>query len=493
MKLSIAGGAGLSREARVASAIAVLVALSAICFDAHWRNSGIVLIAVAAAAAAAFYLVVVRPARIGRDSALHLRIADGMREDGPRSPLEQLRSRGQPTLFHVRQALEAAALDTKITNVIVEIAAPGIGMATAHEIHDLLRAIVAAKKRVIAIMSGDSVTVREYLLACGASEIVVNPDSALMMLGVAAGGFFLKGAFAKLGVEAQTLQWKEYKGAAETFTRESMSPELRESLDAILGDWKTLIVENVAAARKLEVDRVRELIGMGFISTSAACAAGLVDRAGYVDDLRAEFEPEEKKSRLVGLGRYLRHLAYSRGSMRRARIALVHGLGPVLAGDPPAAGEFFGAERVAEEIRRAARDESVRAIVFRINSPGGSAVGSDLVWRAVSDARRRGKPVVASMGDVAGSGGYYVAVAADAIVAEPATITRFDRRGLHQVQYPGAAAPARHRYRHGEVGRERRRAIVVAHPKRCRTGATQPGDGRVVRQLYRQGSGRAQA
>ncbi len=421
MKLSAAEG--LSREARFASVIAVLIALGAICFDVGWRGSGIVAIAVAGAIAAVFFVAIVRPARIPRDGALLIRIADGLREDGPRSPLEQLRNRGLPTLFHIRQALEAAALDPKLNTVIVEVAAPGIGLATAQELHDLLRAIVSAKKRVVAILSGDSVSVRDYLLACGASEVIVNPDTSLMMLGVATGSFFLKSALAKLGIEAQTLQWKEYKGAAETYNRDSMSPEVRESLEAIISDWKTIIAESVATARKLTVDRARELVSMGFISVRAACEAGLVDRAGYIEDLRAEFEPEGKESRLIGLNRYLRHVAYSRTSGHRARLALIHGLGPVIAGEGPAAGEFLSAERVAEEIRRAARDESVRAIVFRVNSPGGSAVGSDLVWRAVCEARKRGKPVVASMGDVAGSGGYYVAMAADAIVAEPATIT----------------------------------------------------------------------
>jgi len=421
MKLSAAEG--LSREARFASVIAVLVALGAICFDVGLRGSGIVAIAAAGAIAAAFFVVIVRPARIPRDGALLIRIADGLREEGPRSPLEQLRSRGLPTVFQIRQALEAAALDPKLNTVIVEVTAPGIGLATAQELHDLLRAVVSAKKRVVAILSGDSVSVRDYLLACGASEVIVNPDTSLMMLGVATGSFFLKSAIAKLGIEAQTLQWKEYKGAAETFNRDSMSPEVRESLEAIISDCKTIIAESVATARKLTVDRARELIGMGFISVRAACQAGLVDRAGYIEDLRAEFEPEGKESRLFGLNRYLRHVAYSRTSGPRARLALIHGLGPVIAGEGPAAGEFLSAERVAEEIRRAARDESVRAIVFRVNSPGGSAVGSDLVWRAVCEARKRGKPVVASMGDVAGSGGYYVAMAADAIVAEPATIT----------------------------------------------------------------------
>ena len=110
--------------------------------------------------------------------------------------------------------------DPKLTAIIAEISAPSIGLATAQELHDLLRAAVAAKKRVVAVLAGDNVTVRDYLIACGASEIVINPDTAMMMLGAAAGGFFLRNALGKLGVEAQTLQWKEYKGAAEMFNRD---------------------------------------------------------------------------------------------------------------------------------------------------------------------------------------------------------------------------------------------------------------------------------
>jgi len=221
--------AGLSREARVASLAAVLTAAGAICFDAGWRTAGIALLLAAGAIAIAFYLGVVRPATLPRDAVLMLRIAGALREDAPRSPIEQLRSRGLPTLFHLRQALEAAAADPAVKTVVVEILAPTIGLATAQELHGLLRALVAANKRVVAVLSGDNVSVRDYLLAAGAGEVVVNPDSAMLMLGVAAGGFFLKNALAKIGVEAQTLQWKEYKGAAEMFNREAMSPELRES------------------------------------------------------------------------------------------------------------------------------------------------------------------------------------------------------------------------------------------------------------------------
>src|SRR5262249_5384849 len=123
------------------------------------------------------------------------------------------------------------------------------------------------------------------------------------------------------------------------------------------------------------------------------------------------------------LGRYLRNMSYTHDGRGRPQLALIHGLGPVIFGEGPIAGEFFSGERVSEEIRQAGRDDKIKAIVFRVNSPGGSAAGSDLVWRAVREDHRCGKPVVVSMGDVAGSGGYYVAMGADAIVAGPATVT----------------------------------------------------------------------
>jgi protease-4 len=413
----------LGREARLGALVAVLAAVGAVCLNFGWLVPGIVLLVVAALAVAAFILFVVRPARMPRDAVLMLKIADGIREDAPRSPLEQLRSRGVVTLLSLRKALEAAAADRSLKAVVVTVASPGIGLAVAQEIHDLLRGVRKAGKRVIAVLEGDGITVRDYLIGCGAGEIVVNPDSAFMMLGIAAGGVFLKNALERFKVQAQTLQWKEYKGAAEMFTREAMSPELRESLDAIVSDCRSVLVDRVASARGLEPERARELLGAGFLSARAACEAGLCNRVGYVEDIRSELAPDGKEKIFVGLGRYLRHVDYEREPKRRARIALIHGLGPVISGEPPIAGEFLSGEAVAGEIRRAAGDDGVRAIVFRVNSPGGSAFASDLVWRAVREAQNRGKPVIASMGDVAGSGGYYVAMAADAIVAEPVTIT----------------------------------------------------------------------
>jgi protease IV len=416
--------AKLTRETRVAILVAFLIALGTISLSEDWRAAGLTCIVAATVLALVFYLFVIRPSRIPRDAVLTLRLAGGIREDAPRSPLEQLRSRGAATLFDIRNALEAAATDSRLKAVLVEICSPGVGLATAHELHELLRALVAAGKRVVAVLGGDQVTPRDYLIACGAGEIVANPDSALMMLGLSAGSLFLTEALSKLGIQAQTLQWKEYKGAAEMFSRETMSPELRESLEAVIGDCHTLITQSVANSRRMPVERAGELLGSGFMSARTACVHGLIDRAGYVEDVRGEIEPEDKpKGRFVALGRYLRHLSYTRDGRARPRLALIHGLGPVVVGEGPMAGEFLSGERISEEIRRAGRDNRIKAIVFRVNSPGGSAAGSDLVWRAVREAQRRGKPVVVSMGDVAGSGGYYVAMGADAIVAGPTTVT----------------------------------------------------------------------
>ncbi len=410
------------REIRAAVVSALLAALGAVAIRYGLRAEGAALCALALLLAAGFYLLVWRPARIPRGAVLVVKLAGPLHEGPPRSPLDQLRGRAAPSLFEVRQALEAAARDPRVRAVIVRIAGLETGVATADELHGLLRALGRAGKRTIALLEGDSVGVREYLAACGAGEVIANPNAVMMLLGVAAGGVFLRGALDKLQIEAQTLQWKEYKGAAETLSRERMSAELRESLGAIVADWKELLAARIAAARALDPARAAQIAGAGFLGVRAAIEAGLIDRADYIESLRAEFDPASKERVFVPLGRYLRRTAYRRRPAR-ARLALIQGVGPVIAGEPPAAGDFLSAEATVGEFRRAVRDKSVRAIVFRVNSPGGSALGSDLVWRALGEARERGKPVVVSMGDVAGSGGYYVAMGADRIVAGAGTVT----------------------------------------------------------------------
>ncbi len=413
----------ISREVRLAIIVAVLSAAGTVaCAAGDWK-AGITVLAVAAAMVAAFWFAVVRPAQIPRDAVVIVRLAGPIEEDVTHSLLDQFMRRGAQSLDHLRYVFESAAIDDGVRAIVVDIAGFGAGLATAHEIHRLLRAAQVGGKRVIALLRGDSAGLREYLVAAGAGEIVANPDTMLTMLGVATGGVFLKNALDKLKIQAQTLQWKEYKGAAETLGRDTMSPEVRESMEAIVADWEKILIETIASARKLTTERARELIAAGFVSAKFAVENHLIDREGYMEDIRAELDPEAKRKVFAGMAQYRRHAVFTRERGRCARIALVHASGPVISGEAPATGKFISGVATAAQIDRASRDERVSAIVFRVNSPGGSAVGSDLVWRAVREAQGRGKPVVVSMGDVAGSGGYYVAAGADAIVAEPATIT----------------------------------------------------------------------
>lgn len=317
----------ISREVRLAIIVAVLCAIGAVaCVSRHW-TLGIAAFGVAAAMTAAFYYAVLRPARIPRDAVVVIRLAGPIEEDVVRSPVDQLLRRGGQSLDGLRYALEAAATDSDVRAVLVEISSFGAGLATAHEIHRLLRAVQSANKRVIALLRGDSAGLREYLVAAGAGEIVANPDTMLTMLGVATGGVFLRAALDKLKVQAQTLQWKEYKGAGETLGRDTMSPALRESMEAIVGDWEKILVEAIASARKLTPERARELIATGFISAKSAVDNKLIDREGYIEDIRADFDPEGKRKVFVNLARYRRHAIFTRERGRRARIALVHASG----------------------------------------------------------------------------------------------------------------------------------------------------------------------
>lgn len=413
----------ISRESRVAIVFGLLIATAGAAAYQGQYESAVLWGIFAFAVVAAFYFLFFRPAWIPRDAVVMVRLEGALREETGHSPLEQLLGRGFPSMAHLRYALEAAARDTRVRAVVVEVGGLQNGMATAEELHELLRGLRAAGKQVIAVLRDDFASVRDYVVAAGAGEVVMNPDTMLAMLGVAAGSVFLKRALDKLNVRVQTLQWKQYKGAAETVSRETMSAELRESLEAVIGEWRDVLVKRIASARKLEPERARELSGMGFMSARSAREAGLVDREGYTEDIRAEFDPEGTRKPFVSLARYMRHAVYVNERGERPRIAVVYGTGPVITGQPPAAGEFISGEATSAQIDRASRDPMVAAIVFRVNSPGGSAVGSDLVWRAVRDAQTRGKPVVVSMGDVAASGGYYLATGADWIVAQPGTIT----------------------------------------------------------------------
>ena len=347
-----------------------------------------------------------------------------------------------PRLHRIIERLDKAAKDAKVKAVVLQIESPAVGRARADELRAAIARLRAAGKPVAAHLVGGGPA--PYMLALACDTISMPPAASLEITGVRTEMMFFKSMLDRAGVKAEILQVGEFKGAGEPLTRDSMSPQLRRQYEAFVGDLYEQLVERVAEGRKLPAERVRELIDTGVFTPEAARAAGLIDAVAYEDEVidaaakRARLD-EPKVTRdyaerkvdadFSGMGGLVKLVEMLSGQKQAApigkgkRIAIVHVTGEIRDGkgrDELLGDATAGSETVIKSLREAARDEAVAAIVLRIESPGGSALASDLIWREV---KRAGKPVVASLSDIAASGGYYVAVAADRIVAAPGTLT----------------------------------------------------------------------
>lgn len=347
-----------------------------------------------------------------------------------------------PQLHRLVERLGRAATDDAVHGVLLAIQSPAVGRARAAEVREAIGLIREAGKPVVAhLVSGEPV---DYSLAAACDTILMPPAATLAITGVRTEVTFFKGLLDRLGVEAEILQVGEFKGAGEPLTRETMSPQLRHQYEAFVGDLYEQMVAEIAAARGLDEAAVETLIDTGVFTPEAARQAGLIDGVAYEDEaisglsgrLGGAAVPVDRDygkqdvdtdfSGLTGLMKLVEVLSgtTSAGSKRTAsRVAVIHVLGEIVEGRGRAGmfgGEAAGAETIIKAIRQAAEDESVAALVLRIDSPGGSALASDLIWR---ELERLEKPVVASLSDTAASGGYYIAVAADRIVASAGTLT----------------------------------------------------------------------
>jgi protease-4 len=347
-----------------------------------------------------------------------------------------------PHLHRIIERLDKAAKDSRVKGVLLSIDSPELGRARADELRAAIARIRKAGKPVAAHLVGSEPV--HYMVALACDTITMPPAATLEITGVRAEITFFKQMLDKLGVEAEILQVGEFKGAGEPLTRSSMSPQLRAQYESFIGDLFEQLVERISADRTLPAERVRELIDVGVFTPEAAREAKLIDAVGYEDEVAAALaktikleEPKiardyaERKvdndfSGIGGLVKLVEMLSGQKqasASGKDRQIAIVHVTGEIAEGkgrDDLLAGGSAGSDTVIEAIREAAKDDKVAAIVLRIDSPGGSALASDLIWR---EADRTKKPVVASLSDTAASGGYYIAVAADRIVAAPGTLT----------------------------------------------------------------------
>lgn len=334
-------------------------------------------------------------------------------------------------LRDVLDALDAAARDPKIVRVVLVLDdLSAAGTASLRDVAAGLARFRQSGKEVVAW--GSSFSQRQYFLAAHANEVYLHPYGSVGLRGIGGSNLYFKDALDKLGVTMHGFQAGKFKSAIEPLTRSGPSPEALEADLAWMNDlWATWTAE-VEAARKLPAGSVAQLIdempqrlaAAGGDSAQLALKEKLVTGLKTRDEFRALIiergAPADDKRgtfRQVSLDHYLVHAAPRSGE----RIGIVVAQGEIVDDEAPP--NMVGGRATAEVIRRAREDDSIKALVLRIDSPGGSVFGSELVRREVELTRKAGKPVVASMGDVAASGGYWIAMAADEIIADPTTIT----------------------------------------------------------------------
>jgi protease-4 len=340
--------------------------------------------------------------------------------------------------------LQRAKEDETVNGIIVKLGLDGYSMGRTQEMRDAILDFRSSGKRAVCYMdlAGD----KEYYLAAACDEVVLNSAGYLSLDGLRSEVTFYKGALDKIGVEADLYRIGKYKSAAEMFTRDSMSNAYRESLNSTLDDLYEQMVSGIAEGRGISAVEVRKRIDQGPYTAREAAEAGLVDSLIYADQLK------EVKERVFGKkttnlpGKQYRRLQYHEYDwVAKPKLAVIYATGMIAPGKSMftqspilSIPRIMGSETITDALKKAREDSSIKAIVLRIDSGGGSVFASDLIWREVMLTKRK-KPLIVSMGGMAASGGYYIACPADVIVADPGTVTgsigviagKFSLRGLY--------------------------------------------------------------
>jgi len=325
--------------------------------------------------------------------------------------------------------LDAAERDSRVKGVFVRVGEGGLSIAKAEEIGAALRKFRASGKFVIAHAQGfNGNGLGDYLAATSAERIWMQPKSPFEAAGTGGGALFLRGFFDKIKAEPQIAKRAEYKSAADMFMESDMSAADREQLTALMKSWYDIAVDSAAKARKLDSKALVAALEASPQFTEDAKAKHLIDDIGYDDDaLNAALTRAGDGAQAIPLSQFVQTKTASSRMGRGPHIALVEAAGDIVDGSATS-GPFGGdsviaGDDMARAIRQATADKDIKAIVLRVDSPGGSVTASDQILDAVKKAQAAGKPVVVSMGSVAASGGYYISASADKIVAQPGTIT----------------------------------------------------------------------
>ena len=353
-------------------------------------------------------------------SVLVLDLEGDVEDEPPRDLLAQWNARG-PALPTLLLLLDMAGADARVDGVLLNVRPLSIGYARLQELRDALAKLRASGKTVVAHVQVEALNAtRELYLASAASKVVIDPAALSPLGGIAGQYVFLAGMFEKIGVRWEYTRVGEYKSAVEQFAAKEMSPKAKEMSTGLIDGTYAQLVDGLATGRDLSGETVRALFQKSPGTPQELVDAGLADAIG--DRTEALELAGLKGANEVEADKYQRVDPRSLGLRNGPQIALIFGDGAVVPERSRSFGKQFAADDVIKALKAAADDEAIKAVVLRINSPGGDAMASDQMWRAVKRVREK-KPVVVSMGDYAASGGYYVASAGNAILSEPATLT----------------------------------------------------------------------
>jgi len=367
---------------------------------------------------------------VPENSVLVLRVSGSLPDYAPEDPTARLFGVSQTQSFtSLLTQLRKAKVDTRVGGVLLDIDFPQIGWGKAEELREAIKDFRASGKPIYSYMEiGMN---KEYYIATATEKVYMPPSGDLYVNGFAAEAMFYKGSLDKLGIEAEVIQRNpKYKSAPDQYTKKEMGDGQREVINALLSEYWGRLTTGIAEARNKSVPDVEALIDNAPYHADDAKQLGLLDDALYRDQVYEQLKTRlgyktEDKLRTIGGSEYREIPSDTLGLNKGEKVAVIYASGAINMGSSsssPFGGEMVGADTIVKAVNDAAEDTSIKAIVLRVDSPGGSALASDLMWHALENAKAK-KPVVVSMADVAASGGYYIACNANKIVAEPTTVT----------------------------------------------------------------------
>jgi protease IV len=362
------------------------------------------------------------------NSLLTLRVSGSLPDYTPDDPFKKFFGGPDQSMTGLVMQFKKAKVDKRIKAVLLDIDISGLGWGKSEELRDAITDFRTSGKPVYAFM--ELGLNKEYYIASACNKIIVPPPGELFINGLAADVMFFRGTLDKLGIYPDVFQIGKYKSAGDMFTQKQMTDAHREYINALLDDLFGRYVNAIAQARHKTPDEVRALIDDAPYGTAKAKQVGLIDDSMYRDELEKQIKSslgyKESETFIPVRGGDYRDVApESLGLNKGERVAVIYATGDINSGssaNTPSGEQSIGSDTLAKAMNDAAADKTIKAIVLRVDSPGGSGLASDIIWHAVEAANQK-KPVVVSMSDVAASGGYYISVAASKILAEPSSIT----------------------------------------------------------------------